>query len=113
MNKNIIILNLLIGWEIIHLSKKSKKLSIRLREFPGGDNRFIRITFSQCSLVAYFDVDTKQTENFKQFNFKNSFVKSITAEDDGIISFRIIKDKNNIGIFKIVSDEIEFEFTSK
>jgi hypothetical protein len=34
MEKDIIIFNLLIGWEIIHFSKVRKKLSFRLRDFP-------------------------------------------------------------------------------
>lgn len=40
MNKDLIIFNLLFGWEIIHLSKKGRKVSIRFREFPDKGCRF-------------------------------------------------------------------------
>lgn len=113
MNKDLIILNLLIGWEIIHLSKTGKKVSMRLREFPGKDSRFIRVTFSKCDLAVFLDLNKGQIEDFKQFNFKNSLFYNVNAESDGIISIHLLKDDEFAGILKIIPGGMAFEFTAK
>ena len=113
MNKDITILNLLLGWEIIHLSKKGEKVAIRLREFLGKSSRFIRVTFSKCDLAVFMGLNTGQIEDFTKFNFQKTVFCNINEENEGIISIHLLKGTDIIGILKIISEEITFEFTTK
>ena len=113
MNKDITILNLLLGWEIIHLSKRGRKVTIRLREFPEKPTRFLRATFSKCVLAVMLDFNNGQIENFTLFNFKGCIFYQVNIENDRIISIQLLKEERLAGALKIQSSEISFEFTSK
>jgi hypothetical protein len=114
MEKDIIILNLLIGWEIIHLSKNGNKLSIRLREFSGKHSRFFRINFSKCSLVVILDfAHGVQTEDLSSFNFKGCIFSQINMENDRMISIHLLKQSEFVVALKIMSNEIEYDFSTK
>jgi len=113
MEKDIIVLNLLVGWEIIHLSKSGKKVSVRLREFPDNHSRFFRITFSKCSLAVILDFAHMQTEDFSNFNFKGCIFSQINMENDQMIGIHLIKQSKLVGALKIISDEINYDFTTK
>lgn len=113
LNKDFIILNLLQGWEIIHLSKKGKNVIIRLREFPEKPTRFLRATFSKCAVAVVLDFNNRQTDDFSLFNFKGCIFSQTTIEGDGIISIHILRGNELVGALKIRPLEISFGFTSK
>ncbi len=113
LNKDLTILNLLLGWEIIHLSKKGKKVTMRLREFLGKGSRFIRVIFSKCDLAVFLELNNGQIENFTKFNFQKTIFCNINEENDGIIGIYLLKETDLIGILKIISTEITFEFTKR
>ena len=113
MEKDITILNLLIGWEIIHFSKTGKKLSFRLREFPGKHSRFFRISFNKCTLAEILNFSQGQTEDLSSFNFKGCIFAQAKMENDQIISIHLLKNSELVGALKIVSNEITYNFTAK
>ncbi|MBN2015495.1 hypothetical protein JW766_01550 [Candidatus Dojkabacteria bacterium] len=113
MNKDIIILKLLLGWEIIHISKNGKKVSIRLREFPGKGSRFIRATFSMCDIAVFIELENGQLEDFSKIRIRDAILYKVHKEIDGIISIHILKGNNIFGILKIHAMEIKFDFTTK
>jgi hypothetical protein len=113
LKKDIIVLNLLIGWEIIHFSKKAKKLSLRLREFPEIDSRFLRVTFSKCFVLEFYNFsNTKETDILK-FDFSGLTFASVTLEQDEIINIHLLKKSEFVGSLKIVPSEVDFQFTTK
>ena len=111
--KDIIILNLLIGWEVIHLAKRGKKVTIRLKEFPTNPNRFLRATFLRCSIAVILDFNAGQIEDFTHFNFKACTVGNVKLESDDIISFFLYRNDEQGGILKISCVEVSHEFTSR
>ncbi len=113
LKKDIIILNLLIGWEVIHLTKRGRKVTIRLREFPGKPNRFLRVTFSKCDVAVIIDFNNGQIENFSYFNFKACTIGEVNLQSDGIISIFLYNNNIHGGILKILSDEVSHDFTSR
>ena len=114
LQKDLIILNLLIGWEVIHLSKRGKKVTIRLREFPEEPNRFLRITFSKCEIAVIIDLNKNaQIENFSAYDSKTCALSKVTMEPDGIIILFLFSRKEKLGILKVLPDNISFDFTSK
>jgi hypothetical protein len=113
LKNDIIILNLLIGWEIIHIAKTGKKLSVRLREFPGKHSRFFRLTFNKCSVATIVDFVSAKTEDIACFNFIGCMFSRIEMEGDGMISIQLLKHSEFVGSLKIVSQEIGYDFTTK
>ena len=113
MEKDIIILNLLIGWEIIHFSKTRKKLSFRLREFPDKHSRFFRISFDKCTLAEILDFSQGQTDDLSSFNFEGCIFAQAKMENDRIINIQLLKKSELVGALKIVSNEITYNFTAK
>ena len=113
LNKDFIILNLLLGWEIIHLSKRGKTVNIRLREFPEKPTRFVRVTFSKCVIAEILDYKTLQTDDFTSFNFKGCLIYEPVNELKEIVSIHLMKDNEPVGALKIMAHEISFGFTSK
>ena len=111
--KDIVILNLLIGWEVIHLAKRGKKVIIRLKEFPTNPNRFLRVTFLRCSIAVIIDFNAGQIEDFTHFNFKACNIGNVKLESDGIISIFLYRNDKQGGILKISCDEVSHEFTSR
>lgn len=112
--KDLIIFNLLLGWEVIHLSKRGKKVTIRLREFPEKPNRFLRITFSKCKLAVIIDFNKgKQIEDFSAFDSNTCALSEVKMEPDGIFSLFLLGKDGKLGILKILSGDISFDFTSK
>ena len=112
MNKDIIILKLLFGWEIIHLSKRGKKVTIRFREFPDAHSRFLRAIFSNCSPAVMLDYKKGQIEDFSLFNFKCCILYVINIENDGIVSIRLLKENNPAGALNIRAGEVSFDLLS-
>ena len=113
MEKDIIILNLLIGWEIIHFSKIRKKLSFRLREFPDNHTRFFRLSFDKCTLAEILDFSKRQTEDLSSFNFEGCILGQSKIENDRIISIHLLKKSGLVGALKIESNKITYDFTVK
>lgn len=112
--KDLIILNLLIGWEIIHLSKRGKSVAIRLREFPEEPNRFIKINFSKCELAIIIDInEDKQFEDFSIFNWRACTLSKVKMEPDGILSIFLVGEDGKLGIMKFLAGDILFEFKTK
>ena len=112
--KDLIIFNLLLGWEVIHLSKRGKKVTIRLREFPEKPNRFLRITFSKCELAAIIDFNEgKQIEDFSAFDSNTCSLSEVKMEPDGIFSLFLFNRDGRLGILKVLPGDISFNFTSK
>ena len=106
-------MNLLIGWEIIHLSKAGKKISIRLKEFPDKYSRFLRITFDKCSIAVMLDFNQGQIEDLTSFDFKGCVFTKINIENDGIISIHLLKQSELVGALKLAPNEIIYDFTAK
>ena len=113
MNKDFIILNLLFGWEIIHLSKKGNKLTIRLREFKDNPSRFIRITFRRCSFASFLDFNSAQTDDFSLFEFKECILYKAEIDKENIVNIHLLWNNELVGALKILPHEISFDFTSK
>ena len=113
MNKDLIILKLLLAWEIIHLSKKGENLTLRLREYKEKDSRFIRVKFLKCQLISFLDLNYGQIDDLDFEKFRSSMFYGINEEADGILSIQIIKGKELLGFLKILPNEIGFEFTTK
>ena len=113
LNKDFLILNLLLGWEIIHLSKRGKKVTIRLREFPEKPTRFVRVSFSKCVIAEILDYKTLQTDDFTSFNFKGCLIYEPVNELKEIVSIHLMRDNEPVGALKIMPHEISFSFTSK
>ena len=113
MNKDFIILNLLVGWEIIHLSKRGKKVNIRLREFPVKPTRFVRVTFSKCVFAEILNYETIQTDDFASFNFEGCQIYEAVNELKEIVNIHLLRDNEPVGALKIMAHEISFGFTSK
>ena len=113
MEKDLIILNLLIGWEIIHLTKSGKKLSISLREIPGNESRFLRITFEKCFVVEFLNFSNAKEQNISTFNFTGCIFARVNIEHGEMINIHLLKDAEFIGSFKIVPSEIGYKFTAK
>ena len=113
MTKDFIILNLLFGWEIIHLSKKGNKLTIRLREFKDHPSRFIRITFTRCSVAAFLDFNSAQTDDFSLFEFKGCIFYKAEIDKENIVSIHLLRGNELVGAIKIQPLEISFDFTTK
>jgi hypothetical protein len=95
MEKDITILNLLIGWEIIHFSKTGRNLSFRLREFPDKHSRFFRISFNKCTLAEILNFSQGQTEDLSSFNFKGCVFAQVKIENGAfpVISLQYLKFK--------------------
>ena len=113
MDKDLIILNLLIGWQIIHLSKTGKKLSIRLREFADGESRFLRITFLKCFVAEFLNFSDKNGHDISTFNFTDCIFARVTKEYDEMINIHLVKGSELAGSLKIVTSEVEYKFTTK
>ena len=113
MEKDLVILNLLIGWQIIHLSKTGKKLSIRLREFPEGESRFLRITFSKCFLTEFLNFSSEKGKDIKSYDFTGCILSRVTKGYDEMISIHLVKNLALAGSLKIVPSEVAYKFTSK
>ena len=105
LKNDIIILNLLIGWEIIHIAKTGKKLSVRLREFPGKHSRFFRITFNKCSVATILDFVSFKTEDIACFDFSGCIFSRIEKEGDEMISIHLLKHSEFVGSLKIISQK--------
>ena len=113
LNKDFIILNLLLGWEIIYISKRGKKVNIRLREFPERPTRFIRVTFSKCVFAEILNYKTLQTVDFTSFNFEGCLIYEAVNELKEIVSIHLLRDNEPVGALKILPHEISFDFTSR
>ena len=113
LNKDIIILKLLIGWEIIHLSKNGKKVVIRLRDFPEKPNMFLSATFSKCDLAVVLDFNNGQIDNFALFEFKGCVFDNINLEYEHIINIHLLRGQEPVGALKIKSHAISFNFTTR
>ena len=113
LNKDIIILKLLIGWEIIHLSKNGKKVVIRLRDFPEKPNMFLSATFSKCDLAVVLDFNNGQIDNFDLFEFKGCVFDNINLEYEHIINIHLLRGHELVGALKIKSHAISFNFTTR
>lgn len=111
--KDVIILKLLNGWEIIHLSKSGKKVSIRLREFPDEYSRFFRITFVRCSTAVLLNFNKGKIEDITSFDFKGCVFSNINIENYGLISIHLLKQSELIGALKISPGELKYDFTTK
>ena len=111
--KDIIILNLLIGWEVIHLVKRGRKITIRFREFPTKPTRFLRVTFLKCDIAVILDFNDGQIDNFAHFNFKACTIGNVKLEPDGLISIFLYSNDDHGGILKILCDEVSHDFTSR
>ena len=111
--KDIIILNLLIGWEVIHLAKRGRKVTVRLKEFPTNPNRFLRVTFLRFSIAVIIDFSVGQTEDFTHFNFKACTIGNVNLGSDDIISIFLYRNDELRGILKISCVEVLHEFTSR
>ena len=96
--KDIIILNLLIGWEVIHLAKRGRKVTIRLKEFPTNPNRFLRVTFLRCSIAVFIDFNYGKIENFTRFDFKACTIGNVNLGSDDIISIFLYRKDEQGGI---------------
>jgi len=113
LNKDFLILNLLLGWEIIHLSKRGKKVTMRLKEFPDSPTRFVRVTFSKCVVAEIIDYKTLQTDDFASFKFEGCLISKAVHELKEIASIHLLRDNEPVAAIKIMSNEISFDFTSK
>lgn len=113
MNKDFLILNLLLGWEIIHLSKRGKKVTIRLREFPEKPTRFVRVTFAKCVVAEILDYKTLQTDDFVSFDFERCLIYEAVHELKEIVSIHLLRGNKPVAAIKIMAHEISFDFTSK
>jgi hypothetical protein len=113
LKKDIIILNLLIGWELIHLAKRGRKVTIRLKEFPTNPSRFLRVTFLRCSTAVILDFNAGQIEDFAHFNFKACTIGNVKIGSDDIISIFLYRNDEQGGILKISCVEVSHEFTSR
>ena len=113
LNKDFMILNLLFGWEIIHLSKRGKKVTIRLKEFPDKPTRFVRVTFSKCVVSEIIDYKTLQTDDFASFDFEGCLIYKAVHELKEIVSIHLMRGNEPVGALKIMAHEISFGFTSK
>lgn len=114
LNKDFLILNLLLGWEIIHLSKRGKKVTIRLREFPEKPTRFVRVSFSKCVVAEILDYKkTLQTDDFASFDFEGCLIYEAVHELKEIVSIHLLRDNEPVAAIKIMAHEISFDFTSK
>ncbi len=111
--KDIIILNLLIGWEVIHLAKRGRKVTIRLKEFLTNPNRFLRLTFLRCSIAVIIDFNARQIEDFTHFNFKACTIGNVKLGSDDIISIFLYRNDEQGGILKLSCVEVSHEFTSR
>jgi hypothetical protein len=111
--KDIIILNLLIGWEVIHLAKRGRKVTIRLKEFPTNPNRFLRVTFLRCSIAEIIDFNAGQIEDFTHFNFEACIIGNVKLGSDDIISNLLFRNAEQGSILKISCAEVSHEFTSR
>jgi hypothetical protein len=107
------VLNLLFGWEIIHLSKRGKKVTIRLKEFPDKPTRFVRVTFSKCVVAEIIDYKTLQTDDFASFDFEGCLLYKAVHELKEIVSIHLLRDNDPVASIKIMADEISFDFTSR
>ena len=113
LNRDFIIFNLLLGWEIIYFSKKGNKLTIRLREFREKPTRYIRVTFTQCAFAVILDFNKRQTDDLSLFNFKGCIFYRAEIEGDRIVNIHLLREKELGGALKIQPLGISFDFTSR
>ena len=103
----------IIGWEVIHLSKRGRKVTIRLKEFPTNPNRFLRVTFLRCSIAVIIDFNAGQIEDFTHFNSRACTIGNVKLGSDDLISIFLYHNDEQGGILKISCVEISHEFTSR